>query len=167
MAAVTIYFEFSNGDGHTATFEGCSGVGGEVSDYADNFIVEHYDDSPEEVELIEYYIVDTETEYTDESVADAFDNLDDWGEYCDLVEKHGEAFVMRHADWSGHNDASAMDDYHGCWSSIEEYAQNFYEDCYGSDNPLFRYVDWENYARDLLMGMSSYEGDEGIHVFSN
>ena len=167
MSTVTIYFEFSNGETTTEDFEGSSGVGDLVSDYADEYIDDNFDLSEEEVELVEYSIAGTDTDYTDEASADDFDDLDAWGEYCDLVDEHGEAFVLRHADWAGYDDSSAMESYYGCWSSPEEYARHFCEEHYGYDNPLFPYVDWEHYARDILMDSSVYEGDEGYHIFSD
>ncbi|MHC4372227.1 MAG: antirestriction protein ArdA, partial [Planctomycetota bacterium] len=111
-----------------------------------------------------FTIIDTDTDHSEEETADDFYDLDECGEYGDMVEEHGEAFVLRHADWSGHNN---MDDYHGCWGSAEEFAQNFYDDVYGCDNSMYSYIDWEHYARDVLMDYSTYEGDDGLHIFSD
>lgn len=173
MATVTITFHFSDGSIEDNDFEGTSGVLDEVEDYAKNRADELYeeavelaccDDEPDEITCDEWLISGTDTDHDDEESADDFDDLDEWGDYCDMVEEHGEAWVLRHADWSGHSD---MDSYHGCYNSPEDYAQQFYDDCYGSDNSMYSYIDWERYARDVLMDYSVYEGSEGYHIFSD
>jgi antirestriction protein len=177
MASVEIEFEFSDGSSEIQHFDGCSGVGGEVADYADDRAAElsaeaadlaaetSGDKDPDEITCDGWSIAGSDcSDYEDMEEPDGFDDLDEWGEYCDLVEKHGEAFVLRHADWSGHED---LDGYHGCWASEEEFAQNLYDDCIGGDNSMYCYIDWERYARDVMMDYSSYEGSEGIHIFSD
>jgi len=93
-----------------------------------------------------------------------FSDLDKYAEYVEACELHGEGYRLRYADIGEHN---FQDEYNGCWSDEEEFAQQQYEDIYGSDNPLYSYVDWERYARDLMMDYSSYDGSEGTHIFRN
>ena len=166
MATVTINFEFSDDSSLVAEFEGCAGVGGEVSDYGEEQaeeLAEDCDGNPVEVECTGFEVIDFDcSDYMDMEAPDDFDDLDAWGEYCDLVEEHGEAFVLRHADWSGH---TSMDNYHGCWASQEEFVQNLCEECCGLELPNYIYIDWERTARDIMMDYSSYEGNEGIHIF--
>jgi len=133
-------------------------------------LLEEYADDPDfkgSIDCDEWYVLESDVSDCPDSTEDWDDfgglaNLDDWGEYIEKVEEFGEAFVLRHNDWSGHDD---LDNYEGCWSSEEEFVQNLVEDCYNIDLPSFVSVDWEHTARDVMMDYSSYEGDEGYHIF--
>lgn len=49
------------------------------------------------------------------------------------------------------------DGYQGIYDSIEDYAQEICEECYSIPDPLKYYIDWNRFARDMLLN-----GD--IHV---
>jgi antirestriction protein len=49
------------------------------------------------------------------------------------------------------------DCYQGIYDSIEDYAQEIFEECYSIPDPLKYYIDWNRLARDMLLN-----GD--IHV---
>ncbi|EIL2907557.1 antirestriction protein ArdA [Vibrio alginolyticus] len=55
------------------------------------------------------------------------------------------------------------DAYCGHWESDEDYAQSLAEDCGDIPEHLWNYIDWERYARDICMDMTSSNG----HYFRN
>lgn len=91
-----------------------------------------------------------------------FDNLDEYAEYCEQVEKHGEAFVLRYADIGEHN---FDDEYVGTYDDEEDYGYQCLDDFGDVPDHLRSYIDMEKYTRDILMDYSSYEGSEGYHIF--
>lgn len=95
-----------------------------------------------------------------------FDNLNDYGDYAVLVEKFGEAFHLRYEDTGEDSPHRFEDLYQGCFESVEAYAQHVVEEQYDIDVPSFVHIDWDRTAWDLLIGASSYEGDDGVHIFS-
>ncbi|HGV9306073.1 TPA: antirestriction protein ArdA [Vibrio fluvialis] len=48
--------------------------------------------------------------------------------------------------------------YCGQWESDEDYAQSLAEDCGDIPEHLWNYIDWERYARDICMDMTSSNG---------
>ncbi|EGR3328475.1 hypothetical protein DMX30_13680 [Vibrio parahaemolyticus] len=50
------------------------------------------------------------------------------------------------------------DAYCGHWESDEDYAQSLAEDCGDIPEHLWSYIDWERYARDICMDMTSSNG---------
>ena len=103
--------------------------------------------------------------YDDDIAAPSeFDNLDEYAAYCEQVEEHGEAYVLRHED-IGEFDFS--DDYVGTYHTEEEYGEQCLEDFGDVPDHLRCYIDMEKYTRDMLMDYSSYEGSQGFHVFRN
>jgi len=168
MSDVYIDFTFIKGE-ETCTeqqdFEGTSGVLGYVTDYAEEWCEERNDDLEDdefEWECEEWTISSTDTEHTEEADAEDFGDLDEWGDYCDLVAEHGEAYCMRYADVGEHD---FDDEYSGCWSSEEEFAEHLFDECTDCPSHLRSYIDMESYARDVMMDYSSYEGYEGFHIF--
>lgn len=173
MAMITLDLHFEC-DGmsciKTHEFDVCEGMISDIEEYINEILSEGRDDwdfvrgssksEDSEWEYTDCDIVEYDDEFPDPSI---FLTLDDYARVVEAIEEHGEAYRLR---WEDIDEFDNFDDsYCGCWSSEEEYAQNFYEGCYGSDNTLFPYVDWESYARDLLMDFSVYEGDDGYHIF--
>jgi antirestriction protein len=174
MATVTVEFTFSDGFATEEDFEGNSSVRSEIEDRAEELVEERNDGFEADddcVDLDGWCVVGSDcSDYTGQKDWDDFGdeaNLDEWGEYSENVDEHGEAFVLRYDDVDDCVGRYGLDGYHGCWSSEEEYAQSFYEDCNGRDGQMDFYIDWERYARDLLMDFSVYEGDDGYHIFSD
>jgi antirestriction protein len=162
MSTVTINFSFSDDSDDSNEFEVSSGLLDEITEYAEEMAKAKSEDSGDEVSCEKWEVFETELEYTEQRDHDDFDDLDDWAEYCDLVDEHGEAFVLRNNDWNGHED---LKDYNGCWASEEEFVRDLYESCYEIPDFLQFYIDWEKVARDAMMDYSSYEGDDGYHIF--
>ena len=166
MATVTIEFTFSDGHNEVEDFEGTGSVYDEIVERAKETAEERSDDSGEDVECDEWRIIDEDcSDYTGQQGTSDFggeEDLNEWGEYSERVEEHGEAFVLRYDDWCGHE---GLDNYEGCWASEEEFVQNLCEECCGIELPSYIYIDWERTARDIMMDYSSYEGDEGFHIF--
>jgi antirestriction protein len=97
----------------------------------------------------------------------SFSSLDELGEYAELAEKLGEAFIMRYEDIGSLTRSEFEETYRGHWRNEVEFAQDDYDSSYGSDNPLYGYVDWDYYARDFMMDFSTYENSDGAHIFSD
>jgi len=162
MSTVTIHYDFSDDSDVSNEFEASSGLLDYIAEYAEEMAEAKSEDSGNETTFERWEVFETELDFVEQRDWDDFDNLDDWGEYCDLVEEHGEAFVLRNNDWNGHED---LDNYNGCWRSEEEFARHCYEECYLIPDHLQFYIDWEKVARDMMMDYSSYEGDDGYHIF--
>ena len=156
MATVTIHFMFSDDSDDSEDFTPTEYVMEDISDYADTAANERG------AECAGWEVLETDLDYDDQADWDDFDSLNEWGEYCEAVDSHGEAYVLRYADIGEHN---FEDGYEGCWSSAEEYAQNTCEECYDIPDYLAFYIDWEKYASDLMMDCSEYDGSEGTHIF--
>ncbi len=168
MSDVYIEFTFVKGDEvcvEKQDFEGTSGVLGYVTDYADEWCEKRNSElecSDEEWECDVWNIESTDTDHLEEADAEDFDDLDEWGDYCDQVAAYGEAYCLRYADIG---DFDMDDEYNGCWSNAEDFVQNLVEDCYDLDIPSFISIDWECTTRDVMMDYSAYDGNEGTHIF--
>lgn len=98
---------------------------------------------------------------------------------AEAIEEHGEIFADFYSECaSGTTVDSAVSDfqdrYRGKYRSIEEYAEEFIDECYSGslkNIPDFikYHIDYEGIGRDLELGgdISTIELDGKIHVFSN
>lgn len=172
MATVSINFEWSNGESESNEFEATGCLIGAITEYRDDRLSElnadlsDLDDESDEIECEGYDIEDWDGDYSSQEGPDDFggiDDLDEWAEYCEQVDQHGEAYCLRRADIGDGFDFD--DEYNGCWSSVEEFAENFFDDCMECPDSLRSYIDYESFARDLMMDYSEYDGSEGVHVF--
>lgn len=111
----------------------------------------------------EFELVDTKVSCYDDDFGDPgdFADLDEYGEFVGLCEHHGEAYKLRYDDVG----SCDMDDYNGCWDSEEKFAQHIAEELMEVPENLWCYIDWEKLARDVMMDYSSYEGEDGFHIF--
>lgn len=125
----------------------------------DDWLEEYNEDNEHQWEIDDIDVDDYDYDYAD---PDDFDSLDEYGEYVEKCEEHGEAYVLRHADIG---DFDFEDSYEGCWSSEEEFVQNLWEECMNVPDYLWSHVDWESVTRDTMMDYSSYDGSEGYHIF--
>jgi len=158
MAYITIDFSFTaNCDEHEVSheFEVESGLIGQIDDFMDDFMA----DSDKEWDDSDWKIVEFDEDYAD---PDDFTDLDEYAEYIEKCDEHGEAYRLRYEDIGENN---FEDEYSGCWASEEEFAQNFYEDCYDIPDHLERYIDWGAVAHDMMVDYSVYEGNGGYHIF--
>lgn len=91
-----------------------------------------------------------------------FKSPDEYGEYVELCEKHGEGYKLRYDDIGEHD---FDDEYNGCFATEVDFARDLFEGCYDIPTNLACYIDWEHVTRDILMDYSTYEGSEGVHIF--
>jgi len=127
----------------------------EVSTGVESDIVDRMD----ELECNSWEISDWDDDYPDPS---DFSDLDEYAEIVDKIDEHGEAYYLR---WQDIGDFDFDDQYNGCWGSEEEFAQDLCESCYDIPDFLCHYIDWEKWARDVMMDYSSYEASDGYHIF--
>jgi hypothetical protein len=166
MATITMTFTFENMvndeeqvEKHEFDLDSC--VEDSIQEYQEAFMADN--DMDGDWDCTKEEVLDIDVDGDESADETRFNGLDELGEYAEKVEEHGEAYALRYED-IGEFDFD--DSYEGCWKDVSEYAQNYYESCYGSDNPLYHYVDWDSYGNDLTMDLSIYDGSDGmIHVF--
>lgn len=86
-----------------------------------------------------------------------------------FIEEHGNAALAALEYSSDLEEAQNLieDNYHGCYDSEEEYAEQLFSDCYDIPDHLVNYIDYEKVARDMFCdGYFSVEGEGGLHIFS-
>ncbi len=168
MPTITLSFNFSressDGASHSdnADFEVITGMLSDVDDKADEFLDalnSDLGDGDEPWLFDEFEIDDFDDDYADPS---SFSDLDDYAEYIEKCEEHGEAYVLRYEDIG---DFDFNDQYNGCWDTAASFVQNMIEDCYEIPSHLALHIDWDSYAQDIMMDYSEYEGNEGLHIF--
>jgi len=138
-----------------AEFEVTSYLSGAIDDWLCDYNAE----SQYEWEIADIDVDDYDNDYAD---PDDFSSLDEYGEYIEQCEEHGEAYQLRYADIGDH---CFEDEYQGCWNSEEEFVQHLYDETGDIPANLWGYIDWEYLTRDTMMDYSSYLGDEGYHIF--
>ena len=141
-----------------AEFEVTPYLDGAIDDWIEDYNVINSEDKWE--------VVDKCIDYYDDAYADPsdFGSLDEYGEYVEKCEEHGEAYVLRYEDIG---DFDFDDQYRGCWNSEEDFVQDLWEQCMEVPDNLWGYIDWESVTRDTMMDYSSYDGSEGCHIFSD
>lgn len=167
MARINIRFNYSNGDSDTEEFEADGGLEYMILNRSEELVAEiNYDleEDADKVDFEDWEVISTELDYNDQRDYDDFDDLDAWGEYCENIDIHGEGYMLRSNDIG---EFSFENEYRGCWSSEEEFAQEQVESCGDIPDHLKCYINWEEYARDIMMDYSSYEGNDGFHIFGN
>lgn len=154
---VSLRFVSAGGDEHAEDFCFDPAIYGEsdVEDQADAILEE----LGEEWEYEGYAVINYDRDYPQPSECG---DLDDYHDYVEMVEQHGEAYALRYAD-IGDNDFES--DYRGCYGCVEDYARELSDELGDVPSHLVMYIDWEAYARDLMMDCSTYEGSEGVHIF--
>ena len=116
---------------------------------------------------------------------DGFPNLGEYPSIDDVVDlaeaiesaSNSEAFLAYVAAEGA--DCATLDDfedrYRGCWSSMEDYAQEFVEECYGDclkglPDFLTYNIDWKGIAHDFRCSgdfMAVDDGNGGVYIFSS
>lgn len=153
MATVTISFEDQNEEWTSEDFT------------ADSNLMDYIDEYVDKNDCNDWEVDDWDLDFDSQMGPNDFDDLNEWGEYCELVDEHGEAFVLFYNDCGGCSEDYFREYYQGCWSNVEEFVQQLIEDCYDLDIPPFVYIDWERTARDVMMDYSTYEDSKGHHIF--
>ena len=170
MATITLSFNFSRDAGDVssrsdnADFDVESGLVSEIDDKADELLDalnSDLEDGGEKWVFNESEVDDYDDDFADPS---GFADLDDYAEYIEKCEEHGEAYVLRYEDIG---DFDFDDQYNGCWDSAEDFVQDMIEGCYSIPDHLASHIDWESYARDVMMDYSDYDANDGLHIFSD
>jgi antirestriction protein len=171
MATIKVKFNFCNAkssyDSHTEEheFDSSTVLDGEVDDKGQDILDECSDsgDSDDEWCFDGYEVIEWEDEYGDPR---DFADLDTYSEFVDNVDDKGEAFRLRYADLGGCLDLRQFESsYAGCHDSEKDYAQTHYEDCHDIPDHLVNHIDWDSVASELLMDYSTYDGNDGTHIF--
>ena len=170
---IEIKFNFSRGDevySKTTEFDPCDSAleSSTIDDYKEELLSKLNDSlggGEEDWEFDEFEVTCFDGDWTNPK--EFLHNLDEYGAYAENVEKHGEAFHLRYEDLCDLDDRQFNDSFEGTWKSEEDYAKNWAEETGVFDDSVWCYIDWESYARDLLMDLSTYEGADGIHIFRN
>lgn len=168
MATISLSFNFSRNVGNVsshfdnADFDIETGMLSDVDDKAGELLQalnSDLEDGEDEWVFDEFEINDYDDDFACPS---GFSDLNEYAEYIELCEKHGEAYVLRYADIG---DFDFDDSYNGCWDSAADFFQDMIEGCYSIPYHLVNYIDWESYASDGMMDYSEYDGRNGIHIF--
>ena len=152
MVSVSILFYFDCNDSYETmyhVFEVSTSIMEDIDDFIKECEEEH-----EGYEFGELMVSAYDPEYGD---PEEFDSLLEYAEYVENVEEYGEAYSLRYED-VGECD---MEQYAGCYEELEDYGKEVYE----VPNELFNYIDWESLTEDLLTDYSTYDGNDGIHIF--
>lgn len=158
MPTVTVKFTGQNVDLEDE-FQVDSCLEETIQEYVDDYNEEHSEDD-EPSEILEWEVVAGDENFQDLS---KFDSLKEYVDYIEMCEKHGEAYRLRYDDIGDHDFG---EEYMGCWPSAEEYVRDTFVSCHGKiPGHLSGYIDWESLTRDWMMDYSTYEGDDGVHIF--
>lgn len=93
-------------------------------------------------------------------------------ELAEAIEEHGEPFG-KWLEMNSTEDISSFEEqYMGTFSSVEDYAEQYLEDCgtfHEMPEMLRQYFDFEAFARDLELGGEIWTapGGDGVYVFRN
>ncbi len=120
-------------------------------------------DDEEEWDEAGFEVLEYDTDFADPA---DFGDLDEYGEYAELIVEFGEAYKLRYEDYGSCTKSEFEDHYNGEWYSFEDYAQNYVDDCMEIPENMQSYFDIEKFARDLSMDYSTYDSEDGsVHVF--
>lgn len=166
VSDIDIAFEFESDSGLQDHVTECftaadSTLLSTVKSRADELLDDLNADDDDEWSLVEFTVEGYDGDFAD---PDDFSDLDEYGEYAEKVEEHGEAYHLRYEDIG---DNRFEEQYHGCWDDIEDFVRHEVTECHGIPSWVESYIDWERMARDHMMDYSSYDGNEGTHIFSD
>lgn len=162
---ITVNFQFCKGcddEWVEEDFEVYGDLENELDTYASNWCD---DKKLEDPDSDDWELSDLEvTDWDDESIDPSnFSSLNEYAEYVEKLEKHGEAYSARYADIG---DFDFEDSYEGEWGSEEEFAENLFDMNYPDlDKGIRCYIDMELVTRDYLMDYSTYRIYGTVHVF--
>lgn len=167
--SIDIIFNFSNGNGdsahHDETFDPAdSSLLSVVEEHRDEWLDELNDGCEDEWVFDSWDVDNYDSDWSDPG---EFSTLDDYGEYCENVEKFGEAFHLRYDDVGEITGRDFEDAYNGCWDSFQEYVENYVDDCMEVPDSMKSYFDYEKFANDLQDDFNVYDGADGVHIFQD
>ncbi len=165
-----LVFNFSRGDdGYTSTKESFdpadSSLKTTVEDHKDESLDELNDkivDGDDEWESDDWEVIGYDSDWANPN---GFTDLDEYGVYAENVEEYGEAFHLRREDLGDITSSDFENSYQGCWKDAKDFVQNMIEGHHDIPSHWVQYIDWEKYARDVVMDYSEYDGADGIHIF--
>ena len=101
-----------------------------------------------------------------------YEGLESVAEIAEFIENYGALGAEVLAYFSDIEEArTALDDnYHGCYTSLADYAQSFTEDTSEVPKHLEFYIDYERMGRDMDMSGDIFTietAHDEVHVFSN
>lgn len=143
-------------------FEVESGLEQAIEQYAEEWVdelnVEKSEDE-DDWELDGWEIVEHDYEFDDPG---DFSDLDEYADFVEACEEHGEGYRLRFQDVGEHN---FEDEYQGCYDSEEDFVQGLLDDCYDVPDFLNGYIDLGKLSNDWMMDYSVYSGNDGLHIF--
>lgn len=98
-----------------------------------------------------------------------YSDIDYICELASLIDEHGEIFTEVYADVGCLQKAKRMieENYMGCYDTIEDYAEQYIQECYNLPNDISFYLDYKRFARDLEVDLNVINMGGEIHVFTN
>lgn len=100
-----------------------------------------------------------------------YESIDDVATIARGIREHGKAFpaLLNYLDDLQEAMETMEEGYHGEWSSLEEYVEDYYRSCHEVPESLEYYVDWAAMARDMRLNgeVFSVECDRRVYVFSS
>jgi len=140
-------------------FDVCEDLETDIEQFVEDYNAD-LDEDASEFELDDREVVTFDTDYADPF---DFDDLNEYGEYVEKCDEHGDGYRLRYADIG---DFDFDDQYNGCWNSEEEFVEELYTECNDIPDHLQFYIDWEKLTRDFMMDYSSYEANDGlVYIF--
>jgi len=158
MTTIIIQFTFGNGDDEVIRDEEFD-VDCCLEDSVNEYVAETLEGLGDDWDCKGEEIIDWDGDFADPN---DFDGYSAYSDYVEACEKHGEGYVLRYADI---NDNANMDSYCGCWESMEAYVKHELDENYDVPDFLTSHIDYESVAREWGMDYSTYDGDEGTHIF--
>lgn len=98
-----------------------------------------------------------------------FDSLCTIAAYMELFEEHQDAAWSAIAYAGDLDEAKSMlSEGYGHYDSREDWAEEHATDCglIGDDSPIYCYIDWERFARDLEQDYTVIDDEDGTLVFN-
>jgi len=162
MADITLRLSLTNDNGESIVlvhvFDVCEDLETDIEQFVEDY--NGFDEDASEFELDDREVITYDTDYADPS---DFDDLNEYGEYVEKCDEHGDGYRLRYADIG---DFDFDDQYNGCWNSEEEFVEELYTECNDIPDHLRFYIDWEKLTRDFMMDYSSYEANDGlVYIF--
>lgn len=158
MADIQIEASFRKGEDietREETFYVGDGLKSDIETWVEETLVELADGAY----LLSCEVTEWEDAYGDPT---EFDDLDEYARFAEKVEEHGEAYRLRYEDIGGFD---FYEQYQGCFEDEGDFAESISDNLGEIPDWVRPHVDWDSVARDIMMDYSSYDGNEGCHIF--
>jgi antirestriction protein len=97
-----------------------------------------------------------------------YSSIDFIHQASDLICEHGEELISELYSNLACLDTckTALDeDYTGCYDTLEDYAEQYMQECYGLPNNIAFYIDYKRFARDLEIDLLVINLGYEVHLF--